>query len=176
MKRVVQIADMIVSDDPSDVLITYALGPCLGVSVWDAESCVGGLIHCQLPSAKEDTERAKKCPWQFVDTGMLDMLERLFALGAAPHRLVIKAAGAARVVENLNVFKIAERNHTAFRRLLWKNDLPIAAEEVGGDQPRTMSLQIGTGQTLLQSAGRTWELKSNVPSRFAPANQAVGVA
>ena len=165
MKRIVQIADMIVSADPDDVLITYALGPCLGVSICDVERGVGGLIHCQLPSAKDDVERARQRPWQFVDSGILSMLEQLFALGAERSRMVIKAAGAAKVVENLNLFKIAERNHTVFRKLMWKNDLLIAAEEVGGDQPRTMSLNIATGQTMLQSAGRTWELGPATPSR-----------
>jgi chemotaxis protein CheD len=175
MKKIVQIADMIVSDDPADVLITFALGPCLGVSMYDPLRRVGGLIHCQLPSAKDDAARAKLRPLQFVDTGVLALLERLFELGACRANLIIKCAGAAKVVENLTLFKISERNHTVFRKLMWKNDLLIAAEEVGGTRPRTMSLEMATGRTRLQSENRTWDLQSADERRRAPVD-AAGVA
>jgi chemotaxis protein CheD len=176
MKRIVQIADMIVSDDPDDLLITYALGPCLGVSMHDPLRGVGGLIHCQLPSAKDDAARARLRPLQFVDTGVLALLERLFEMGACRSNLVIKCAGAAKVVENLTLFKISERNHTVFRKLMWKNDLLIAAEEVGGSRPRTMSLEIGTGRTWLQCESRTWEFEAAKGARREAASAAVAAS
>lgn len=158
MKRVVSIAEMIVSSDPDDLLITYALGPCLGVAVWDVVAGVGGLIHCQLPSSKAATERADFRPAQFVDTGVTALLESMFELGADKRRITIKVAGAAQVLDNLNVFKIAERNYTVLRKLLWKNGLLIHAEDVGGSAARTMSLEIGSGRVVLQSGDREWEL------------------
>lgn len=159
MKRIIGIAEMIVSNDPADVLITYALGPCLGVAICDVTAGVAGLIHCQLPTAKGDAARALACPTQFVDTGVTAMIERMYALGAAKQRLIVKAAGAAKVMDSLNVFQIADRNYTVLRKLLWKNSLLIAAEEVGGSIPRTMSIEIRTGKVLIQAAGCERELR-----------------
>jgi chemotaxis protein CheD len=170
MKRIVSIADMIVSDNAEDTLITYALGPCLGVAVIDLTVGVGGLIHCQLPTAKSDLERAKKNPAQFVDAGVSALLEQMFDLGAEKRRLIVKVAGAAQVMDHLNLFQIAQKNYTILRKLLWKNDLLIHAEDVGGDFPRTMSLEVGSGVVLIQSGGREWEL---VGSRDRPAQCAL---
>ena len=39
---------MKLSDDPEDVIVTYSLGSCIGLSLLDAEARVGGLIHCLL--------------------------------------------------------------------------------------------------------------------------------
>jgi chemotaxis protein CheD len=159
MKRIVGIAEMIVSDDPEDVLITYALGPCLGVAICDMTAGVGGLIHCQLPTAKSDAARANACPTQFVDSGVMALIDRLFELGAAKQRLAVKVAGGAKVMDNLNVFQIAERNYTILRKLLWKNNLLIEAEEVGGSIPRTMSVHIGSGTVMILTAGSEHELR-----------------
>jgi chemotaxis protein CheD len=161
MKRIVGIAEMIVSNAPEDVLITYALGPCLGVAICDVPAGVAGLVHCQLPTAKSDPARARSCPAQFVDAGVLAMLERLCEMGAAKHRLTVKVAGGAKVMDNLNVFQIAERNYTILRKLLWKNNLLIEAEEVGGSIPRTMSVHVGAGTVMIHTANSEHELKKS---------------
>jgi chemotaxis receptor (MCP) glutamine deamidase CheD len=44
------------------------------------------------------------------------------------------------------------------RRVLWKNDILIAAADVGGVVSRTMSLEIASGRTLVRSNGTVVEL------------------
>ena len=46
---VVGISDLKVSGNIGDVLITYALGSCIGVAVYDPYVTVGGLLHFMLP-------------------------------------------------------------------------------------------------------------------------------
>lgn len=153
-KRIVDIADMIVSSNPEDTIVTYALGPCLGVVVTDAEAQVGGMIHCQLPTAKNDVARAKANPAQFVDVGVVALLEQVYALGARREHLKVFVAGGAQVVGDLTCFQIAQRNYQVLRKLLWKNDMLIEAEDVGGSIPRNMVLHVGTGEVRIQSAGQ----------------------
>ena len=50
-KLVVGIADLKTSADPEDVVITYALGSCLGISAHDPVARVGGLVHVMTPSS-----------------------------------------------------------------------------------------------------------------------------
>lgn len=156
MKRIVDVADLVVSRCEEDLIVTYALGSCLGVTAYDPVARVGGLLHCQLPAAPRDAPVANVA--QFVDTGLVAMLERMFDHGAEKSRLIIAAAGGAEVMQNLKSFKIAQRNHAVLRKILWKNSLLIAAEDIGGDQPRTMSLQIFDGAVRLQSGSRRWDL------------------
>lgn len=159
MRQAIGVGDMWVTSDPGAVLITYALGPCLGVTAVDVAAGVGGLIHCQLPVVPaENREKARARPAMYVETGVPHLLDALLRLGAKKNTLVIKAAGAARILDDDGLFKIGERNYTVFRKIMWKNNLLIHAADVGGAEPRTMSLEVATGRVRLQSGGREWNL------------------
>jgi chemotaxis protein CheD len=94
----------------------------------------------------------------FVDTGIPLLLESLFARGCRKKDIIVKVAGAARVLDNKGLFKIGERNYTVFRRILWKNAMMITAEDIGGQASRTLRLQVGSGRLIVKSSGREQEL------------------
>lgn len=150
----VGISEMIVSRREEDILVTYALGSCLGLSLYDPVARVGGLIHCMLPLSKIDKAKAAAAPAMFVDTGVPGLLAALFEMGARRENLVATAAGAARVLQDVDHFKIGERNHTVLRKLLWKNSILIAYEDVGGAAARTMYLHMATGLTVIKTKGQ----------------------
>ncbi len=51
MKQTVVVADMKIGQK-WDVLVTHALGSCLGLMVYDPEVQIGGLLHAMLPLSK----------------------------------------------------------------------------------------------------------------------------
>ncbi|HAS83962.1 MAG TPA: chemotaxis protein CheD [Verrucomicrobia bacterium] len=150
---IIDIADGRVSNDVNDVLVTYSLGSCVGVAIYDPGVHVGGILHCMLPLANVDPRKAEDKPFMFVDSGMMKFLGMLFDLGLSRSRAIVKVAGCARILDNSNLFRIGERNHTVLRKILWKNGLMIKAEEVGGALSRTLRLEIGTGRCTLRSSG-----------------------
>lgn len=158
MNRIVGISEMAVSKNRGDVLVTYSLGSCIGLSLYDPEVGVGGLIHCMLPLSRIDPEKAKANPPMFTDTGVPALLQALLNLGASRKRLVAKVAGAASPLDDNGVFKIGERNYVVLRKVLWKNEILIAAEDCGGTVARTMALHIETGRTTLKVGGKEVEL------------------
>jgi chemotaxis protein CheD len=158
VKLVVGISEMKVSNRPDDAIITYSLGSCIGLALYDPQVRAGGLIHCMLPLSKIDPERAEQRPCMFTDTGVPLLIEALLDLGAEKRHLVAKVAGAARLLGDNGTFNIGERNQVVLRKLLWKNKILIAAEDTGGSMARTMTLHLGSGATTLRSAGREYEL------------------
>ena len=52
------------------------------------------------------------------------------------------------------MFKIGERNYTVLRKILWKNNVLLGAEDVGGTTSRTVHLEINTGRTIISSNGK----------------------
>ena len=63
---IVGVADLKVSNNVDDRLLTYALGSCLGVAVYDPVAHVGGLLHVMLPncldgSGKDGAEPRDVC-------------------------------------------------------------------------------------------------------------------
>jgi chemotaxis protein CheD len=152
------ISDMKTSSRSDDVLVTYSLGSCVGLSLYDPAACVGGLVHCMLPLSTLDVEKAKANPQMFTDTGVAALLQAVFDLGAERKRLIAKVAGAASLLDEKGLFRIGERNYTVLRKVLWKNNILIAAEDVGGTIARTLSLYMATGRTTIRSGGREREL------------------
>ena len=51
---IVGISDIKISNASDDVIITYALGSCIGISVYDPVAKVGGLLHYMLPDSTLD--------------------------------------------------------------------------------------------------------------------------
>ncbi|MCE5229373.1 chemotaxis protein CheD [bacterium] len=158
MNHIVGIADMKLSSSKDDVLVTYSLGSCVGLSVYDPVACVGGIIHCMLPLSKIDPAKAEQNPLMFTDTGAMTFLQEIFNMGGERGRLVAKVAGCSSVLDDKGLFKIGERNYTVLKKILWKNNILIAAEDVGGNASRTMSLHMDSGRTTIRSGGTETEL------------------
>lgn len=159
MKLIVGVADMKISATPGDVIVTHALGSCLGIAAYDPSAQVGGLLHVMLPQASINPDKARTNPYMFVDTGLPDFFRQLYATGAVKSRLVVKVAGGANIQDLSNDrFAIGKRNHVMLRKIFWQNGILIKAEDVGGSNARTMYLEIGTGRTWLSTAGVEKEL------------------
>ncbi|MDA8164112.1 MAG: chemotaxis protein CheD [Desulfobacteraceae bacterium] len=154
MKIVVGISDMKVSNDPSDTLITYSLGSCIGLVIWDPVAKVGGLLHYMLPDSTIDPVRAEQKPCMFADSGIPRLFKEAYRLGAAKNRLVVKAVGGSQIMDESGVFNIGKRNYMALRKIFWKNKVMITKEDIGGMVNRTVSLHVGSGATALKVSGR----------------------
>ena len=155
---VVGVSDMKTSNRHEDILTTYSLGSCLGLSVYDPVARVGGLIHCMLPLSTMAAEKGEANPCLFVDTGVPALLQAVFNLGGMRKRLQVKVAGCGSVLDQKRFFRIGEKNYTVLRKVLWKNNILIAGEDVGGTISRTMSLYIRTGQTVIRAQGEVREI------------------
>jgi|SRR5882724_1814909 len=130
-----------------DSIITYALGSCLGITVYDPVARVGGMLHVMLPDSNIDPKRAEMNPFMFIDTGLPLLFHAAYQEGAKKERMIIKVAGGR---EGENGFQIGKRNFTKLRQLLWKNGVFLNAHDVGGDLSRTMILDLGTGNVTLK--------------------------
>jgi chemotaxis protein CheD len=158
MQHTVGISEMKVSLNPEDRLITYSLGSCVGLALYDPVAVVGGMIHCMLPLSKIDSVKAQATPEMFTDTGVPLLLQTMLDRGALKSRLVAKVAGAASLLDERGTFRIGERNYIVLRKILWKNDILIAAEEVGGTIARTLCLHMDSGKTTIKACGTEREL------------------
>ena len=135
-------------------LVTYALGSCLGVCLHDPVAGVAGLLHVMLPASTVDPARAATSPAMFVDTGVPLLFKECYRRGAAKERLVVKVVGGAHQAEHEgdDSFQIGKRNVLALRKLLWRNNVLLRAEEVGGARvSRTVYLDAVTGSLRVRA-------------------------
>lgn len=154
MKVIVGVSDMKVSNNPGETLVTYSLGSCIGISVYDPVANVAGLLHFMLPSSTIDKGKAQKNPFMFADTGIPELFKSAYALGAKKQRMVVNVAGGAQVLDQKGFFNIGKRNHMAMRKIFFKNNVIVKTEEIGGNVNRTVRIEVGTGDVYLKTSGK----------------------
>ncbi|MDR3728556.1 MAG: chemotaxis protein CheD, partial [Oscillospiraceae bacterium] len=91
-KLIVGIADMKMTRDDG-MLITYALGSCLGICLYDPLLRLAALVHVMLPL---NMETNRKSPLKYADTGIRETLRKREEQGGSRARVVAKIAGGAR--------------------------------------------------------------------------------
>ncbi|MBW1861593.1 MAG: chemotaxis protein CheD [Deltaproteobacteria bacterium] len=150
MNLIVGVSDLKVSDDSESVLITYSLGSCIGVTVYDPLARVGGMLHFMLPDSDLDPAKAQKNPYMFADTGIPSLFKEAYKLGAKKQRMKVIVVGGSQVLDQKGFFNIGKRNYMAVRKIFWKNNVMIDYEDIGGSSNRTLKLAVKNGRTWLK--------------------------
>ena len=113
------------------------------------------MLHAQLPLAQLNPDLARDNPARFVDLGIPLLVQAAIDRGADRRQLKLVVAGGAMMIVTTNpLFNISSRNLTVMRKVLWQQGCLLAGEDTGGTQPRTMTLKLDTGETLIDSQGR----------------------
>lgn len=150
---VVGMADLNVAGDP-DRLITYGLGSCVGLVLYDAQRRIGGMAHFMLPSSLSASDRSNKA--KFADTAVPILIERLEKKGARRGAMIAKIAGGAHMFSantSSDVIKVGARNAAAAMDILRRLNIPLRANETGGTFGRTIELSTATGQLFIKTIG-----------------------
>jgi len=155
---VVGVADMAIGSVADRQIVTYALGSCIGLTAYDPAAQVGGMLHFMLPqpNGKSDPKQLKQ--FMYATTGIPYMFRRLVERGALQSRLVLAGAGGAEILEGAANMAIGKRNRTMLRKVLWKMNLQLAAEDIGGAHARTMCLDLATGAVDVRARGHDKQL------------------
>lgn len=147
----VGIADLNVVKSP-DTLVTYALGSCVGICLYDNEKKIAGLAHIMLPLSKEAVQGVDN-KRRYADTGIMELIQTMNLQGATTARLTAKIAGGAQMFNASSaVFNIGERNVEAVKKILASYRIRIIAEETGANFGRTVFFHGETGIMEVRAA------------------------
>jgi len=148
----VKIADYKISSSP-DILVSYGLGSCVGISLYDFETKIGGLAHILLPATTsfKDGEHDGK----YADRAVNAMFQAMIEEGCIKERMVAKVAGGAAMFQNnfnVNDQKpVGERNVEAVIEQLDLLGIEMAASDTGGSHGRTIELDLENGEMSIKS-------------------------
>jgi chemotaxis protein CheD len=146
----VGVGEMKLATVPHATLAAFGLGSCIGVAFYDRVAKVAALLHAQLPFAADDEALADANPFAFVDSGIAETLTALTREGARRARLVVVAAGGATLTPNATV---GVRNCAALEQTLRTFGLYVDAAHLGGNVPRSVSLALRDGVTVVRYPG-----------------------
>lgn len=128
----------------SCTLAVYGLGSCVAVILFDPEARAGGLAHVLLPGPRPAADPPSALPAKYATEALDALVPALEALGARRGRLRAALAGGARLFEAAEEVdsNIGPRNAAAVKARLGEAGIPLAAEELGGTQGRTVLLHL----------------------------------
>ena len=134
-KIIVGISDQKLCKSP-DVLVTYALGSCVGICMIARVLGIAGLAHIK-----------------FADTGIQLLYESMIKNGAAASRITAKIAGGANMFATTTpAMSIGDRNVEATKKALAKLGVPIIASDTGLNYGRTVSFNASDGSLEIMSS------------------------
>lgn len=150
----VGMADLNICKSP-DVITTLGLGSCIGLTLYDPVTKIGGMVHYMLPDSTQvrNNENIAK----FADTGIDELLKKVVAAGASRQRLVAKIAGGAKMFETTGgsaIGNIGARNAEAAKQILKQKGIRLIAEDTGLNYGRTVELHCETGDFYIKAVGR----------------------
>ncbi|HCP14534.1 MAG TPA: chemotaxis protein CheD [Peptococcaceae bacterium] len=150
----VGISDLKVVRAP-DVLVTYALGSCVGICLYDPMNRIGGMAHIMLPSSQETGMKGDG--YKFADTGIALLVKKMEQTGARSPLMSAKIAGGAQMfasITNSTIANIGQRNVSAVKNILAQMKIPIVAEDTGSNYGRTLYFYAEDGRMKIKSAQR----------------------
>ena len=151
-KLTVGIADMKMLQGEG-ILITYALGSCIGLCFHDPKLRLGALLHIMLPL---NMEAGRTHPLKYADSGIKETLKAMEAKGASRSRMTVKIAGGAKMFEVAGggLGNIGQRNIESVHAILKRENIRLLAENVGGTVARTLLFDVASGQGCIRSYGQ----------------------
>jgi len=121
-----------------EALISYALGSCVGVCLYDRKHKIAGLAHIILP----ETSFAECCQneYKFASEGVRQLIRDMRRQGAEKRFMVAKIAGGAKMFTSAeNKWNIGERNVDRVKKTLSEEGIRLVAEDTGKDYGRTIA-------------------------------------
>lgn len=133
-----------------DILVTYALGSCVGICLYEPQIRVAGMVHILLPNQKDALQQNN--PYKFADSGIVRLIELMERYGAKRFRIVAKIAGGAEMFKTEETKTgIGNRNILAVKETLYKFRIPIIAEHVGSNYGRSIWFSCNDGSLKVKS-------------------------
>lgn len=150
----VGMADYKIAKGP-DSLITLGLGSCIGIVIYDKAKQIAGMAHIMLPSSEEIKNNSNKM--KFADTCLDMMMADLLKANVTKSALKAKIAGGAQMFSislKSDTLNIGKRNAMAVKEKLKSLNIPIVAEDILGNNGRTITFDIVTTDLHIKSIGK----------------------
>lgn len=136
----VGVAEYYVTHNPH-TLVSFGLGSCVGVALYDVKKKIGGLAHIMLPESAAVTRKGS--PGKYADTAIKAMVKEMERLGSVRRDIRAKVAGGACMfsipgaINPRNIpgpclgIQIGERNIEAVMKTLKELKIPVMAKDIG---------------------------------------------
>jgi len=146
-RRTIMPGEHAVSWEPAE--ISTLLGSCVAACIWDSHRHIGGMNHFMLPdvpvSHQSDTSDSSR-PLRYGLYAMERLINDLLVMGAKRENLVAKVFGGGNISGALGEHNIGRRNSDFVLDFLKKDQIKVAAVDMGGIHSRRVKFYTDSGK------------------------------
>jgi chemotaxis receptor (MCP) glutamine deamidase CheD/DNA-binding NarL/FixJ family response regulator len=161
-QKILGMGDYAVVNTEAESLKIFALGSCVGLSLFSPNSDVVGMVHIALPNSASDIDKAKKYPGYYADTAIPAVIASMREKGfvGTEKSLIAKLVGGAKTRADRNShFEIGLKNILATKKKLMQIGITVAGEELGGTISRTIMAKPGKNEVTITNPDRgSWTI------------------
>ncbi len=135
------------------VAIHTILGSCVALTMRDPISGQAAMCHCLLPlkPGADGREHLPEDAFRYVDSSLEAMLREFRVRSVPAARLEIKLFGGANVLETISAkHAVGSLNWQQAHLSLGGLNLPILAQDIGGDVARRLIFETGSGEVFVK--------------------------
>lgn len=155
---VVRVADLNIATG-EQVLVTYGLGSCVAILLYEPQRRIAAMAHVMLPSLS--LARRADRPGKTPHTAVPALVDGMVELGADRRKITARLVGGASLFASLTPpgsIQMGERNVVSCREVLNQQGIPLASEQVGGEAGRSVWLRASDGRAIIRSASQSEQL------------------
>lgn len=152
----VGLGEVVVTRESDVRLSVLGLGSCIAVCAYSASLGLGAMAHIVLPTTPEGLAPSSGPAMvaKYADKAVPHFAELLRREGAWLSNVSVVLCGGAsifRPTSGAGPLDIGGRNLEAVRHELERVNLRVDCEEVGGNESRTLHLDVDTGRVIVRS-------------------------
>jgi chemotaxis protein CheD len=131
-------------------LVRTLLGSCIAVTLWHPQKRFGGMCHFLLPTRPKPPDGT--LDGRFGDEAMLLLSRAISRTGTRSSEYEVNLYGGADTMpDEIKIkFNIGERNVEKAWELIDKYGFQLQSVDVGGNEPRTVLIDLCSGQVELR--------------------------
>lgn len=146
MELIVGMGEYILSDQQEDVIKTFSLASCVGITVYIPGKNVAGMLHVVLPTPLEKRGGLER-PGYFATTGVpLFINAACQKSDCRKEDLRIQIFGGADSKASQDIFHIGRKNIEAVKESLSGMNLIVINEDLRGHESRTLEMEVKSGE------------------------------
>jgi chemotaxis protein CheD len=146
--------DCHLSADTDLRLVSRDIGGSVALAVYVPSLGLGGLLRFSFPDSAANPGLAEANPYLFADTGVTALLASVRRYGIADQNLRLHAVGGSAAPEPTQPTGFGKANELALKKILWRENVWLASEDLGGDFARSIWLEPATGRLIVRSEKR----------------------
>lgn len=150
MEKIIGIGEYALSSNKDDVLKTFALASCVGITIYCSERRAAGMVHIALPAPNNLSNHDSIIrPYYYANTAVPLLIDRMCSkYGCSKNALKIRIFGGADSLRK-DIFHVGKKNLEITKKILTDMGLWYDSSQTGGKCSRTLELDVSNGNIKL---------------------------